>query len=220
VAGAETRANLTVIYLSMKCLCSITTLNSLWTLIFLSVSAYDCEAKDEPSQTNSLKRIMYRVQAGMPDSNGWYIAESTGGNFKIKFPAPFNDFEVSGIDENGQKQENHMVGTITKENTKYSATLSVKESPVEKNFLEDFLTGFKRNGTLLDSRQLQVLGHTAIEAEQGNNTRGAVMRMIVAGKNVYLLIAEFDSDKKDSLTQQIKTFMDSFEIKAGNWGMK
>lgn len=199
---------------------STRTRNSLLTIVLLLVSAFGCEAKDEQDKTNSLKRIMYRIQAGIQDSNGWYLAESTGGNFKIKFPAPFNDFEVSGIDENGNKQENHIVGTITKENTKYSATLSVKETPVGQDFFRDFLAGFKKDGALRNSRQLQVLGHTAIEAEQGNNTKGSVMRMIVVEKNVYLLIAEFDSDKKDALKQQIKTFIDSFEFTASSSGMK
>src|SRR5271166_3009769 len=65
------------------------------------------KAEAQPKQSDSLKRIMYRTQAGVAGSNGWYLAESTGGNFKVKLPAPFNDFEVSGVDENGRRQEIH-----------------------------------------------------------------------------------------------------------------
>src|SRR5688572_18610877 len=45
---------------------------------------------------------MHRVQAGVIDSKGWYVGESTGGHFQVKFPATFNDFTISGTDTNGE----------------------------------------------------------------------------------------------------------------------
>ena len=179
-------------------------------LLLLAVLGHD--VRGGQGETNSLKRTMYRVQAGEPDSNGWCLAESTGGHFKIKLPSRFNDFEVSGSDENGKKQENYIVGTITKENTKYSATLAVRKPPIIKELFGNFLNDFKKKATLKYSNELKVLGHPALETEVGDNARAAVMRMIVVENGVYMLVAEFDSNRKEALKGQVKTFLESFEL--------
>jgi hypothetical protein len=176
------------------------------------------EAKQK--QGDSLKRTLHRIQAGVADSNGWYLAESTGGHFKVKLPAPFNDFEVSGVDENGKQQEIHTVGVLTKDNVKYSATEDVRDTPVEDSFLENFTAKFKRDGTLQQSRQFQYQGHPAIEMSTGDKARAAVMRTIVVKKHVYLLIVEFDAGKQREVQDLVKTFMESFEFPAQDSSLK
>jgi hypothetical protein len=162
------------------------------------------------------KMDMHRVQAGNLDADGWCIAQSTQGPFQVTFPGHFNDFTVSGADTNGSPVETFALGTLTADNTKYSATLMTKEefkrNPPGENFLNGFLDDFKANGTLKHSDRASYHGQPCIQAEVGDVSRSATMRVILHGQGVYMLIAEFDTDRGDKLKGTIATFMNSLEF--------
>ncbi len=168
------------------------------------------------SKEGSLKRVMHRTQAGVANPEGWFLAESTKGHFKVKLPAAFNDFEVSGIDENGNRQENHIVGTLLPDNTKYSATLIIQPATRVKERFDGFANSFRKAGTLKDARRFQFQGQEASETRVGDSNRLAVMRCIIGSKGLFLLIVEFDTDKEAQLAGRIKTFMESFEFPAAD----
>ena len=160
----------------------------------------------------SLKRIMHRVQAGVADSNGWYVAESTNGKFNVRLPAQFNDFEVTGVDEHDTNQENHIVGTLLTDKTKYSASLIVQAAAQVRQRFDDFADSFKQAGPLKGSRKIQYHRHEALEVTVGDKKRSAVMRSIIGNKGLFLLIVEFDTDKQTQLIGQIKTFLESLDF--------
>src|SRR5665213_1389124 len=66
--------------------------------------------------------VMHRIDAGLFDSSGWALAESTNGNFAVRMPGPFNDFSMSGGPEDiadhvegiGGKAPNGIVFTALK----------------------------------------------------------------------------------------------------------
>jgi hypothetical protein len=194
--------------------------NGILVLLFLFLVCTFGKAGAQQQQGDSLKRTMHRIQAGVADSNGWYLAESTGGHFKVKLPAPFNDFEVSGVDENGRRQEIHTVGVLTKDKAKFSATETLKDPPIEKGFLDKFPTSFKNDGTLRSSRRFQFLGYPALEIATSDGARTSVMRTIVVKNRVYMLIAEFDAGRERDLADFIGRFMKSLELSPGESGSK
>lgn len=178
------------------------------TILTLSLFLVAGMAADKQPQ-DSLKRIMHRIQAGDANSNGWYVAESTGGKFKVELPAKFNDFAVAGIDENGTNQDNHIVGTALPDNTKYSATLSIQSTTLARQRFDGFASGFNKAGVRKELKKFMYHGHEAIEIIMNDTKRSAVMRMIIGSKGLFLLIVEFDTDKQTQLNVQIKHFMDS-----------
>src|SRR5262245_25915905 len=62
----------------------------------------------------------HRRAAGAPGKDGWYEARSTGGNFSVMLPCPFNNFTASGASREGGRIALHVIGTVTTKSVKYS----------------------------------------------------------------------------------------------------
>ncbi len=158
------------------------------------------------------KPTMYRIQAGVPESDGWYIAESTAGHFKVKLPGPFNDFSVVGTNQEGKKTETSTVGLQSQEKVKFSASRIKIEGGIrdKRKYAENFFQKF--NDKILGVRELSFRNLTATEARMQNAGGGAVMRIIPTDSGVYLLIVEYPLSFEKRATDLIPGFMDSLEL--------
>ncbi|MDB6026449.1 MAG: hypothetical protein JWM68_2672 [Verrucomicrobiales bacterium] len=157
------------------------------------------------------KPIMYRTQAGVPESDGWYLADSTGGHFKIKLPGPFNDFSMVGINAEGKKTETSTVGIQTQEKIKFTASLIKVEGgiPDKRKHVEDFLGAFR--DSILSTRQIVFKNLTGTEAKMQGPRGAAVMRIIPTDSAFYMLIAEYPVAFESQVQELVPGFMDSLE---------
>jgi len=149
---------------------------------------------------------MYRTQAGHPDKNGWYQAESTHRHFKIKLPAPFNDFRVPGSNADALSEVS-CVGTVTKDTTRWVATVGTYKDITEakKSFDEPVDKGV--------TRTFLFRGQPAKEMWIVNPARSLATREILIGRDKYILLVEYDTNNKEnSLKSDILKFMDSLEF--------
>ncbi len=64
------------------------------------VAASFAPAHAEDSENQSTPLEMHRAGAGTDDGTGWYVAESTLGNFTVSLPGPFNDYTIRVEDPN------------------------------------------------------------------------------------------------------------------------
>ena len=156
--------------------------------------------------------IVYRTLAGTPGADGWYLAESTAGHFKVSLPGPFNDFSIVVDNRKGIPTRTSGVGAIMSDGLKFSASiLDAHESIVDpQKYFDDYLVGFKGNGMLKESKRLEYRGRAALEASVETAGRAATIRMIPAGSKVYFLIAEYDAGQDPP--RSVGHFLDSLEF--------
>jgi len=154
---------------------------------------------------------MYRVQAGQPDKEGWCQAESTRRHFKVRLPGPFNDFRVPG-DASEAVTDTSVLGMMTQDKSKWSATLASYEDPsVAKKYFDSFEKGFNR-GKLLNAKTFQYRGQPAKEIWIESGARSAAMREVLVGREAYLLIVEYDTARTKDLKLNILLFLNSLEF--------
>lgn len=154
---------------------------------------------------------MYRVQAGHPDNEGWYQAESTRRHFKVRLPGPFNDFRVPG-DASDAVTDTSVLGMVRQDKSKWSATLlSYADAVMAKKYFETFEKGFDR-GKVLNTKTLQYQGQPAKEIWIGSGSRSAAMRQVLVGREMYLLTVEYDTTNVKDLNLNIYLFFNSLEF--------
>lgn len=178
-------------------------------LLFVCLAAAYFTAAD--AQDTDPKREMYRIQAGHPDKDGWYQAESTLRHFKVRLPGPFNDFRVSGGASDAVK-DSSILGMVTKDGSKWVATLASYENAVAaKSYFDNFEKAMGR-GKGLTARTFQYRDRPAKEIWINSGARSAAMREVLVGHDAYLLIVEYDTLKAKDLTSGIHLFLDSLEF--------
>jgi len=160
------------------------------------------------------KLEMYRTQAGQPDKDGWCQAESTRRHFKVKLPGLFNDFRVPG-DGSGAVTDSSVLGMVTQDKSKWSATLvSYAEPSVAKKYFDGFEKGF--TGVKLGSvKAFEYRDQPAKEIWMESGARSAAMREVLVGRETYLLIVEYDTAREKDLKLNILLFLNSLEFSPG-----
>jgi hypothetical protein len=151
---------------------------------------------------------MYRTQAGRPDKNGWYLAESTSRHFKVKLPAPFNDFTVPG---GNALVEISCVGTTTQDSTKWAATVGTyKDSAAAQNAFDE---PFEEHLKVQIIRKFLFRGKPAKEMKIVNPKRSITTREILVGRDKYILMVDYETNNQTKMLQSsISTFMNSLEF--------
>jgi hypothetical protein len=150
---------------------------------------------------------LYRLSAGTPDEDGWYEAESTRGHFRVKLPAPFNDFRVPEH-EHSAVVELNSVGTSGKPGSKWSASLiTYTDAETAKSFFGKAWTG---SGRATPVQSFMFKGLPAREIWISDTPRSLALRQVLVGREQYLLMVEYDTTQ--DLRAEIVKFMNSLEF--------
>jgi hypothetical protein len=159
---------------------------------------------------------MHRLQAGKPDKDGWYVARSTEGHFRVKFPIPFNDYSVRVREKDGREVVAFGIGSKSIEGIKFSVleTLSVREprkSPKER--LEQMPEDMRKNGnTISRIRRFEQQGHPAIRFHAQGPRSLADRKCVGLEDRAFLMIVEYPADFEKDAAGLLGLFFDSLEI--------
>ena len=150
---------------------------------------------------------LYRLSAGTPDEDGWYEAESTRRHFRVKLPAPFNDFRVPEREHSAVVDLN-MLGTSAKPGSKWSASLiTYADAETAKSFFGKAWAG---SGRVTTVQSFMFKGLPAREIWISDTPRSLAMRQVLVGREQYLLMVEYDTSQ--DLRAEIVKFMNSLEF--------
>lgn len=150
---------------------------------------------------------MHRTQAGTPDSDGWYSAESTEGGFSIRLPIPFNDFTGPANDD-GTKHS-YVIGAKSSEGVRFAAArlpwLMPHTSP--QAFLSSTIEGFEKAGTLREKQFHTIDGYVVLDYSIKQGESAAFFRTFALNDGTLILAVEFPSSIDAST---VKTYADKF----------
>jgi hypothetical protein len=174
-----------------------------------ALPATEAPAKDAEPQIGV---TMHRSKAGKPDKDGWYEANSTGGGFTVKLPAPFDDFTQTLPTKDGGLTRFHFLQTLTEGGVKYTAMsgTAAADRQLDEKVLERMAEPFVKNGTLLSKRSLTLQGNAGVECKTHVESLLAVMRVYIKGRKYYRLLVYCPTTAEKQAEGDIQKFLDSF----------
>jgi hypothetical protein len=154
--------------------------------------------------------VMHRIDAGLFDSSGWALAESTNGSFAVRMPGPFNDFSVSGgpddiadhIEGIGGKAPNGIVFTALKllYNTKGTASAE----------FESFKGGADLPSAKVKS--VTLAGLQALDISYGDEKSSTNERVILDGETLFTLTVQWPGAEATPALAMVQPFLESFRV--------
>lgn len=154
-----------------------------------------------------------RMQAGEPDANGWYLAQSTRGGFSVLLPVSFNELTVN---ERGNADivRVEMLGGATEAQVKFAAT---RVYYADNETAKKYFGKFAGNGAFAkaEKRTLKVNGHDALEIDVSNDTLGAMQRAVLVDDLMILLIVQWPLPREEAARNLAGTFLGSLKIEGG-----
>ena len=159
------------------------------------------------------KMLMYRIQAGEVDKDGWYFAKSTPGGFSVRLPAKFNDYSVLVTERDGKEIKTYMVGTVTDKQVKYSVSaMPIATSKIQK--LEDLPKEFAKESKVTAQKKLEINGAQGLEFRVENARSKAAFRLWKTRDSIFMLIADAYVDPPHwvDLHDSIVRFQESFKL--------
>lgn len=175
--------------------------------------ALGCEAATAAPPPPGLK--VHRSQAGEPGRDGWYLAESTEGHFRVKTPIPFNDYTVEGTGKDGRKFGVHCIGCESVEKVKFAVT-ELGDLPREKkpaDMVREMTNGLRKGGKTLSEERVFERGNQTISQFRIATARSsAAMRYVVAEGRLFMQIVEFPPSSGKVAEPLLPQFFDSLEV--------
>lgn len=150
---------------------------------------------------------IHRSQDTTRSESGWYYAKSTGGDFSVELPIPFNDFTVTS----GSFKTYH-VGAISKEGIRMSANKIPKQELNKRKTLDDMVSFFRKDWTVSDLKKEQYAKYNSISFLASNSFKGALLKYIDSGNSFYSLLIEFPIKYKDNSEELAEGFFSSLKI--------
>lgn len=164
-----------------------------------------CTLAEDSSAT-----VMHRIDAGLFDSGGWALAESTNGDFSVRMPGPFNDFSVTGgpdaiadhIEGIGGKAPNGIVFTALKllYNTKGTASSE----------FESFKSGADLPSAKV--KPVTLAGYQALDLTYGDGHSSTNERVILDGEALFTLTIQWPASEATPALAMYQPFVESFRI--------
>jgi hypothetical protein len=159
---------------------------------------------------------LHRVQAGSPNDQGWYEAQSTEGHFDILFPAPFNDYTVRAKEPNGKEVVTFAIGTRSQEGVKFVASEVPKVDPKADPDLKEFVQSFRKKpgNRISEEKHFEFDGHSAVEFKVTDGTQAAFQRLIKLPNRAHLLIVEYPKDLEEDVEPLVQPFFQSLRFRS------
>jgi len=157
---------------------------------------------------------MHRMQAGMPNKDGWYDAKSTDGHFRVLLPIPFNDFTVHVKEKDGRDVVLYCIGSKSAEGYKFSvAEYPAQKKPDADLALKDFVSSFKKDKQKVsEERYFKFQTYPTVEFHISGEDTSAFARMMVVPDRTYTLIVEYPTSSRRNVAPLIQPFFESLKI--------
>ncbi len=178
--------------------------------VLLLVAACGRSRQSQPSM------VMHRLQAGVPDSDGWCFASSTDGDFSVLLPIKFNDFTVRVKEEDGRVVTTYGLGSKDTDGIGFSAA-EIPSSSRKKTGIE-ILESSRARGLVQESRT-RIFGigdgHAVEWLEQASD-RGSYFRVIDYPRSSIILGITFPVSAAARVERCRLRFFDSLRLKGPN----
>lgn len=136
---------------------------------------------------------LHHKSGGTPDSEGWYLARSTGCDFSVLLPAPYNDFTSSVMTPEGEVLARHVLDTTTADGAQLtvvcmdSATLA---DPL--TYPEQYALNLAAGGRMLAKVPITQGGLSGLEVSIIKGDGDHVdARVLVSEERAYELLVEY-----------------------------
>ncbi|MDB5387062.1 MAG: hypothetical protein JWM11_2708 [Planctomycetaceae bacterium] len=161
-----------------------------------------------------VNRSFHRVGAGELDESGWCHAASTTGGFSVSLPNVFNDFTMTPKAEDGVEIKISVVGTLNKNQVKFSAVgTSRPDGKFKVDPLKALPDQFEKRGELKEKHVISLGRMEGIEFRYTGGSSSGVIRLYKAPTMLYQLIVEApNSIKPADIEADAKRFLDSFAV--------
>lgn len=181
-------------------------------LLLAALSTVRIASAAEP-QAPSMK--MHRTQAGVPDSTGWVLADSTEGGFSVRLPARFNDFTTTDPSPASQVTRAWTVGAVTEDGAKLSATRIVYRDGARaaREFFAKHEKGTSLNASPLRLRSHEIEGRRVVDLVIGKESSAIYQRIVLLDSELIVMIAVTKSAPGDKPPPFVSTFFDSLVVK-------
>ena len=184
-------------------------------VIFSVVKAGESLAQRDTAAKPQME--MHRLQATTRGDSGWYLAESTHGSFSVLIPIPFNDFTVTESDPKWGTVQTHMVGALSAEGLKFSATetpIIPGRSPRDLDQMEQTLA--RGDKGVSDVVKAPFSGWPSLSLSQAGPESGAYIRCVQTDTSYIMVILEYPTARRLDAAQLKSQFLDSLKIKSPN----
>ena len=162
---------------------------------------------------NQAGTVMHRSGAGQVDSTGWTDAKSTEGKFSVRLPAPFDDFTVKNSDEALQAGRFFVIGAITSEGVRLSATRASYDNP---DSAEHYFRNWQRGGLLRGKQEYHRVtkyqSFDAVEICASDDSSIVYARTILVKRNLLLQTVESPLSQRAAAEQLKATFFQSLSF--------
>lgn len=156
---------------------------------------------------------MHRQQVGIPDKEGWTIAESTQGNFSVKLPCKFNDFTTDDSSSAAAVTRTDTVGCSRDDLEKYAAVrLQYRDgAAAAKSYFEQSLhgVGWKKEDEL---KRTKFGKHPALDIVTHQPPRCGFVRIVLLESDVIFLAAEAPFQPCEELRARSEKFFASLSV--------
>jgi hypothetical protein len=182
-------------------------------VLLFSAGIYALLARVEGKTEPAPELQMHRQAVALKNESGWYPAESTGGDYSVLMPVPFNDFTVIGQRTDGAQLKMFCLGAKSIEGYKFSVTAAdwfpVKPTP------QSLYEGFKKEGQTLSPPLFEIFaGCSSVTFEMSKKGSGAWVRHLVTSSRLVTMIVEYPEGSRANVAEHAKTFLDSLRFKA------
>lgn len=157
--------------------------------------------------------IMHRLQAGVVDQSGWVLAESTQGAYSAKLPCIFNDFTMDDLTGKENVSQSYTIGCLRPDGEKYSVSRIQYRGGAE--MAKAFFDRYKDKSAFPGAKKTQLIfeGLPALDVVITEPTRCGTLRLLLAGPNTILMVAEAPAAQCRHLSSHISTFLSSLVVK-------
>jgi hypothetical protein len=155
---------------------------------------------------------MHRVQAGKPDSHGWYEAVSTEGSYSVDLPGPFVDYTFEAPNDSGNKSKNYAVGLKTVEGLRFSVLERIAAPGDPSTSVAEFADKF-RDSLVTAPRFTTIDGFQSVQINAVQGTEGTYTRFVKMPDRSIVMILEYPRSQASLAAQMSEGFLQSLSLK-------
>lgn len=174
-------------------------------------------APGESATVGTMTFTMRQRQAGVPDADGWYAAESADGGFRVRLPTPFNEFSTLAPGEDGIMLASDTVGGVTADGARFLVNcMSRSDGSVDPTAPAKVAESFSRTEPSALQRAVLRGRTTGMEVRLNSPTRGLfVAQFLVGSKRFCQVSVEQPVPVSRAAEALAQVFLDSFALVAG-----
>lgn len=159
--------------------------------------------------------VIHRAMAGVPDADGWYLANSTRGNFSVLLPGKFADLMVKSKTTTGGICVFHTVSTDPAKDVEFNALrieiIGTRPAP-SSDMISGMVKKFEQEGALVKRSTIRVAGLPAERLSASAAGVSAEFMMLSTPSDDYMLSVQSRKGISEGLKKDIDRFFQSFRM--------